>query len=231
MRKALGLFFATSLLVSVATIAASPAGAAARCRRSARPSPAPDIDAAVAEARRLDEGELDGEADHGGDRCTVRGITKGPSSATTKIKRQNCTTTVQSSSEGAKSKGKIIWNNQKTSTTANTLTLKSKVGVSSTTFQLVTKFTAGIESGHTTTSTISMTLNKKACTKPVVECEGPRHQVVNEVIATDTRAEARRGLTFGWGPSLIGRARAASRPCSNCVSSRWPSAASRRTRC
>ena len=59
----------------------------------------------------------------------------------------------------------ITWNNGKTSTTANVLTLKSKVGVSPATFELVSKFTAGIGIGHTSTTTISVLLNTGACLK------------------------------------------------------------------
>jgi hypothetical protein len=96
--------------------------------------------------------------------CTgVAGITSGTSNAVTKFTKQNCTQTLKSSQTGSKSTGTIKWNNGKTTTTANTLTLKSKVGVSPAIFSLVSKYTAGIGAGHTTTSTISVLLNKGAC--------------------------------------------------------------------
>jgi hypothetical protein len=96
--------------------------------------------------------------------CTgVSGITSGTSSSTTKITQQNCTTTVAAAGKGAKSTGVVKWNNGKTSTSANVLTLKSKVGVSPAIFQLVAKYTAGVGVGHTTTTIISVLLNKGAC--------------------------------------------------------------------
>jgi hypothetical protein len=167
MRKALGVFFAASLLVSVGVIASSPAGAAGplppKCKTFAGTEtwtpPLPKLgDAHKVNSTVKLSATLTG--------CTgVAGITKGKTVSSTKIKQQNCTTTVQASNKGAKSTGKITWSNGKTSTTANTLTLKSKVGVSPATFQLVSKFIAGVGVGHTTTSTISVTLNKGACTK------------------------------------------------------------------
>jgi hypothetical protein len=98
--------------------------------------------------------------------CTgVKGITRGTSSAITKLKKQNCTTTVAAASKGSKSTGVIKWNNGKKSKTSNVLTLKSKVGVSPATFKLVSKYKSGIGVGHTTTTTIRVTLNKGACLK------------------------------------------------------------------
>jgi hypothetical protein len=167
MRKVLGTLFAASLLVSVMVAASGPAGAAGplppKCKAFAGTETWTPALPKLGDATKVNSTVKLAATETG---CSgVAGITKGTTSATTKIKQQNCTTTIASSSKGSKSTGKIIWNNKKTSTTANTLTLKSKVGVSPATFQLVTKFTAGVGAGHTTTSTISVTLNKNACTK------------------------------------------------------------------
>src|SRR4051794_41561520 len=167
MRKALGILFAASLIGSITLAVAGPAGAAGplppKCKTFkgtetwSKPLPKLGVSTKVS-------GKVTLKATLAG--CSgVAGITGGSSNATTAYKNQNCTTTIQSSSKGSKSTGTIKWNNGKTSTTANTLTLKSKVGVSPATFQLVSKFTAGVGVGHTTTSMISVTLNKDACTK------------------------------------------------------------------
>jgi len=166
MRKALGVLFAASLIVSMGVVVAGPAGAAGplppKCKTFSGtetwkpPLPKLGVKTTVS-------GKITLKATLTG--CTgVKGITNGSSSAVTPFKNQNCNTTVANSKKGSKSTGTIKWNNGKTSTTANTLTLKSKVGVSPATFQLVSKYTKGVGAGHTTTSTISVTLNKGACT-------------------------------------------------------------------
>ncbi len=166
MRKGLGLLFAISLVLPVGVMTASSAGAAGplppKCKTFSGTEtwskPLPKLgDSTLVTGKVTLKATLTG--------CSgVKGITRGTSNATTPYKNQNCTTTVQSSQKGSKSTGKIVWNNGKTSTTANTLTLKSPVGQSPATFKLVSKFTKGIGAGHTTTSTISVTLNKGACT-------------------------------------------------------------------
>ena len=166
MRKALGVLFAASLAVAGVVAIAGPASAGPlppKCKTfkgtETWSKPLPKIGVATkVSGNTVLKATLAG--------CSgVAGITGGTSNAVTPYKNQNCTTTIQSSNKGSKSTGTIKWNNGKTSTTANTLTLKSKVGVSPATFQLVSKFTKGVGVGHTTTSTISVTLNKDACTK------------------------------------------------------------------
>ena len=94
----------------------------------------------------------------------VSGITSGISSSITKLTQQNCTTQITSAGTGQKSVGTVKWNNGKTTTSSDVLTLKSKVGVSPATFQLVAKITAGVGVGHTTTTTLSVTFNSpKVC--------------------------------------------------------------------
>jgi hypothetical protein len=165
MRKGLGLLIALGLLLPVGMWVAGPAGGATplppKCKtftgtETWKP-PLPKLG-----DKTLVTGATTLAAKLGG--CTgVAGITSGTSNAVTKFTKQNCTTTVANSQKGSKSTGTIKWNNGKTTTTANTLTLKSKVGVSPAIFQLVSKYTAGIGAGHTTTSTISVLLNKNAC--------------------------------------------------------------------
>jgi len=165
MRRGLGLFVILGLLVPIGMWVAGPAGAAGplppKCKAFTGTElwkpPLPKLGVpTLVSGKTILTANLTG--------CTgVAGITSGTSNATTPFKNQNCTTTVASAGKGAKSTGKIIWNNGKTSTTANLLTLKSKVGVSPAIFSLVSKYTAGVGLGHTTTTTISVLLNKGAC--------------------------------------------------------------------
>ncbi len=163
MRKGLGLLFGVMLLVPFGL--AVPAGAAGplppKCKAFTGtetwkpPLPKLGVSKTVNSTVTL-KAKLTG--------CTgVHGIKSGTSNAITKLKKQNCTTTVAAANKGSKSTGLIKWNNGKTSKTANVLTLKSKVGVSPATFKLVSKYTAGVGKGHTTTSTIKVVLNKGAC--------------------------------------------------------------------
>ena len=165
MRKGLGLFVVVALLTPVGAWAAAPAGAAGplppTCKAFvgtetwAPPLPKLGVSTKVNSTVTL-SAKLTG--------CSgVAGITSGTSSSVTKITQQNCTTTVAAAGKGAKSTGVVKWNNGKTTTSSDVLTLKSKVGVSPATFQLVAKDTAGVGAGHTTTTTISVTLNKGAC--------------------------------------------------------------------
>jgi hypothetical protein len=165
MRKGFGLFVALALLGSLAVSAAAPAGAAGplppKCKsftgtETWKPAlPKLGVSTKVNSTVTL-SAKLTG--------CSgVSGITSGTSKSTTKLTQQNCTTTVAAAGKGAKSTGVVKWNNGKTTTSSNVLTLKSKVGVSPATFQLVAKDTSGVGAGHTTTTTISVTLNKGAC--------------------------------------------------------------------
>jgi hypothetical protein len=165
MRKGFGLLAALALLVSFGASVAAPAGAAGPVPPTCKTfsgtetwSPAlPKLNnsTTVNSTVKL-TATLTG--------CTgVAGITKGTSSSTTKITAQNCNKVVAAAGTGAKSTGVVKWNNGKTSTSADVLTLKSKVGVSPATFQLVAKYTAGLGVGHTTTTTLSVVLNTGAC--------------------------------------------------------------------
>ena len=165
MRKVFGLLGAFALLVSFGVSVAGPAGAAGplppTCKTfTGTETWAPALPKLGVNTKVNSTVKL--SAALGG--CSgVAGITSGTSSSTSKITAQNCTTTVAAAGKGAKSTGVVKWNNGKTSTSADVLTLKSKVGVSPATFELVAKYTAGIGVGHTTTTTISVVLNKGAC--------------------------------------------------------------------
>jgi hypothetical protein len=167
MRKGLGLLVVLGLLVPFGVSVAAPAGAAGPLPPTCKAftgtetwtPPLPKLgDATKVNSTVTLSAKLTG--------CTgVSGITSGTSSSTTKVTQQNCTTTVASAGKGAKSTGVVKWNNGKTTTSSDVLTLKSKVGVSPATFQLVATDTNGVGAGHTTTTTLSVTLNTNACTK------------------------------------------------------------------
>ena len=165
MRKGLGLLVVVALLIPFGVSVAAPGGAATplppTCKTFAGTEtwspPLPKLgDNTKVNSTITLSAKLTG--------CSgVSGITSGTSSATTKVTQQNCTTTVAAAGKGAKSTGVVKWNNGKTTTSSDVLTLKSKVGVSPATFVLVAKDTSGIGAGHTTTTTISVTLNTGAC--------------------------------------------------------------------
>jgi hypothetical protein len=167
MRKVFSLLGALALLVPLGVTLAGPAGAAGplppTCKTFAGTETwSPALPALSSSTKVNSTVKLSATLTG----CSgVAGITSGTSSATSKITAQNCTTTVAAAGKGAKSTGVIKWNNGKTSTSADVLTLKSPVGVSPATFQLVAKYTAGLGVGHTTTTTISVVLNKDACLK------------------------------------------------------------------
>ncbi|MGO9872309.1 MAG: hypothetical protein ACLPVY_00800 [Acidimicrobiia bacterium] len=165
MRKGSSLFAALVLLVSFGVSVAAPAGAAGPLPPNCKTftgtetySPAlPKIGLSTKVNTTVTlSAKLAG--------CSgVSGITSGVSSGTTKVASDNCTVTVANADKGSKSTGTVKWNNGKTTTSSDVLTLKSKVGVSPATFQLVATDTSGVGAGHTTTTTLSVTLNTGAC--------------------------------------------------------------------
>jgi hypothetical protein len=165
MRKGLGLLVVVGLLIPFGVSVAAPGGAATplppTCKTFAGTEtwspPLPKLsDKTKVNSTVTLKATLTG--------CSgVSGITSGTSSSTSKVTQQNCTTVVASAGTGAKSTGVVKWNNGKTTTSSDVLTLKSKVGVSPATFVLVAKDTSGVGAGHTTTTTISVTLNTGAC--------------------------------------------------------------------
>jgi len=166
MRRGLGLLAVVALLVPLGVSVAAPVGAAAplppTCKTFSGTEtwspPLPKLGSSTKVNSTVTlSATLTG--------CSgVAGITKGTSSATSKVTQQNCTTTVAAAGTGAKSTGVVKWNNGKTTTSSDVLTLKSKLGVNPATFQLVAKDTSGVGAGHTTTTILSVTLNTGACT-------------------------------------------------------------------
>jgi hypothetical protein len=167
MRKALGLVFAASMLVSVTAIATSPAGGATntalpKCKALSGTqtfSPAlPKLgDPKLVKPTTTTNLTITG--------CTGGGITGGTSKGSVKATTAtNCTTLVKNSGKpGAPSKGIIKWSNGQTSTTSNVLTVTSKPGASPIIAKLVSKYTAGLGKGHTSTAIITATPNKGFC--------------------------------------------------------------------
>ena len=166
MRKGFGLLAALALLVSFGASVTAPAGAAGglppTCKTFSGTSTYSPPLPKLGDSTKVNS-TVTLSAKYTG--CSgVSGITSGVSSSVTKLKAQNCTTQVASAGTGQKSTGTVKWNNGKTTTSADVLTLKSKVGVSPATFQLVAKITAGVGAGHTTTTTLSVTFNSpKVC--------------------------------------------------------------------
>jgi len=99
--------------------------------------------------------------------CTGGGITSGTSDSSTKATTAtNCNTLVKNSGKpGAPSTGTIKWSNGSTSTTSNVLTVTSKPGASPIIAKLVSKYTAGLGKGHTSTAIIQATPNAGFCLK------------------------------------------------------------------
>jgi hypothetical protein len=168
MRKALGLLFAASLLVSVGVIATSPAGATAtalpKCKAlSGTQTFSPGLpklgDPKLVKPVTTTKLTITG--------CSGGGITGGVSNGTTKATTgTNCNTLVKNSGKpGAASKGIIKWSNGQTSTTSNVLTVTSKPGASPIIAKLVSKYTVGLGKGHTSTAIIQAVPNAGFCTK------------------------------------------------------------------
>lgn len=164
MRRAVGVFFAASLLVTM--VATSPAGAAnttlPKCKSlSGTQTYTPGLpkigDPKLVKPVVNTSLKIVG--------CTGGGITSGTSTGSTKAtKGENCTTLAKGAGKpGAASKGVIKWSNGQTSTTSNVLTQTSKAGASPIVVKLVSKYTAGLGKGKTSTAIIKAVPNKGFC--------------------------------------------------------------------
>jgi hypothetical protein len=167
MRKALGVFFAASLLVSVSVVASSPAGAAnttlPKCKslqgtQTYKPGLPPTSSNAKVKPLTTTALTITG--------CTGGGITKGTSNGSAKATvATNCKMLFANAGKPAKAVvGHIKWSNGQTSTTSSVLTV---TGVTSTGLKakLVSKYTAGLGKGKTSTALINATPNKGWCSK------------------------------------------------------------------
>ena len=168
MRKVGGVLLALSLVVSATAIAAGSAGAAANtvlptCKSlSGTQTFTPGLP--VITSKVLVKPVTKTTISIVG--CTGGGITSGSSSGSTKATTgTNCATLVKNAGKpGAPSTGVIKWSNGQTSNTSNVLTVTSKPGASPIVVKLVTKYTAGLGKGKTSTATIVATPNKGYCT-------------------------------------------------------------------
>jgi hypothetical protein len=98
--------------------------------------------------------------------CTGGGVTGGKTVSKPGTYKGNCTTLL-SAKKGTVTKGSstITWSNHKTSTVATTLTSLSAPGSASPQLKLVSKFTAGLFKGTSSTTTIKATAPAGSCTK------------------------------------------------------------------
>jgi len=167
MRKVGGVLLALWLVVSVTAIAAAPAGAAntvlPKCKSlSGTQTFTPGLP--VITSKVLVKPVTKTTISIVG--CTGGGITSGSSVGSTKATTgTNCATLVKNAGKpGAPSTGVIKWSNGQTSSTSNVLTVTSKPGATPIVVKLVTKYTAGLGKGKTSTATIVATPNKGYCT-------------------------------------------------------------------
>jgi hypothetical protein len=167
MRKGLGLLFAASLLVPVGLAAAGPAGGATNTKlptcKSLQGTQTYKPGLPIITSKTLVKPVVTTALTITG--CSGGGITKGTSNSSTKSKTgTNCATLVKNANKpGAPTVGIIKWSNGQTSTTSNVLTVTSKAGASPITAKLVSKYTAGLGKGHTTTTLLTATPNKGFC--------------------------------------------------------------------
>ena len=169
MRKVGGVLLALSLVVSVAAISAGPSGAAAntvlpKCKSLSGTqtfTPGLPIITSTVLVKPVTKTSISIVG------CTGGGITSGSSVSSSKATvGTNCATLVKNAGKpGTPSTGVIKWSNGQTSNTSNVLTVTSKPGASPIIVKLVTKYTAGLGKGKTSTATIVATPNAGYCTK------------------------------------------------------------------
>jgi hypothetical protein len=166
MRKAAGLLCALSLLVPMGMMAASSAGAAAsattQCKTlSGKQTYTPALPVITSSA--TVNSTVASTSKLGG--CVGGGVTSGTATAKSSLKAYNCKQFAANLGKPTKGTATIKWSNGKTSTVATTLTSKSKPGTSPVIAVLVSKFTAGLFVGHSSTVTLKATGNagKNTC--------------------------------------------------------------------
>jgi hypothetical protein len=164
MRKAAGLLVACSLLVPVGAIVAGSAGAAASATTSCKTltgkevySPAlPKLGGKPLTSTVTTNSKLGG--------CVGGGVTSANVVSKTTYKG-DCATFLAGFGKPTLGTAKITWNTGKTSSVATTLTSITKAGVNPALAKLVSKFTAGLFVGHTSTVEIKATAATGSCTK------------------------------------------------------------------
>jgi hypothetical protein len=165
MRKAAGVVAALSLAIPAGILVTMPAGAATpttKCKKLTgvqRYNPAlPKLgQSKKVTAKTTATAKITG--------CVGGGVKSGK--VVTKPGKYvgNCTTLL-STKKGTVTRGKatITWSNNKKSNVATTLTTLSAPGSASPKLKLVTKFVKGLFAGHTSTTTITASAPKGACT-------------------------------------------------------------------
>jgi hypothetical protein len=167
MRKGLGLLFAISLFLPVGVMTASSAGSAVntvlpKCKafsgtQTYKPGLPPTSSTKTVKPLTTTKLTITG--------CTGGGITSGKSNgAQTATKATNCKMLFANAGKpAAPTTGKITWSNGQTSTTSNVLTVTGVNKAGQLTAKLVTKYTAGLGKGKTSTATVVATPNKGWC--------------------------------------------------------------------
>jgi hypothetical protein len=167
MRKALGLFFAASLVASVGVWIASPVGAAAKgptCKTfNATETTSPGLPIITSTKKVNATVKITGKL--GG--CSGGGVTAATILETYKY-NGNCATLVSGKggkTTPAKPTTTFTWSNHKTSTATTTTTTLTKPGATPAKIKLVTKITKGQFAGTTSTGTVTLTAPAGACVK------------------------------------------------------------------
>jgi len=167
MRKGLGLLFAISLLAPIGVLTAGPAGAVntvvPKCKvfsgtQTYKPGLPPTSSSTLVKPVTTTAASLTG--------CTGGGITKGTVNGSQKAKvATNCKKLFADAAAHKPAPATVAtvkWSNGQTSTTSSVLTV---TGATATALKatLVSKTTAGLGKGHTTTIQVTATPNKGWC--------------------------------------------------------------------
>jgi hypothetical protein len=166
MRKGLGLLFAISLCLPIGVLTAGSAGAAntvlPKCKslsgtQTYKPGLPPTTSNAKVKPTTTTVANITG--------CTGGGIKSGKSSGTLKAKTAtNCKTLFANTGKPAPATPATIkWSNGQTSTTSNVLTVTGATPQGDLKAKLVSKYTAGLGKGHTSTVQIVAHPNSGWC--------------------------------------------------------------------
>jgi hypothetical protein len=158
MRKTAGLLCALALVVPVGVMTMSTVGAATpttQCKTlTGKQTYSPALP--VITSSKVVTSKVSSTGRIGG--CVGGGVTGGTTTANSTYKG-NCASFAASFGKPVKGTASIKWSNGKTTAVATTLTSKSKPGTSPVIATLVSKFTSGLFSGHTSTVTLKATGN------------------------------------------------------------------------
>jgi hypothetical protein len=171
MRKVLGVVFAASLVVSLGVAVSGPAGSAANTKvpkcKSLQGTETFNPGLPVSSSSKTVKPVTTTNLTITG--CTGGPITSGKSKGSTKAtKATNCKMLFANAGKpAAPTKGTIVWSNKQTTTTSNTLTVTGVNKDGTLSAKLVSKYTAGLGRGKTSTVIVKATPNSGWCkTKP-----------------------------------------------------------------